>query len=181
MYWRWSSSLPTTPYDMQAFWMLQSIIAGGFYFDEFAELSGWRAAAFSVGLLAAIAGAVGMGCASFVAEQHVMISYTVLPGRLRLLAHSNVQCMLHMNHCGLGSSGTSSLLSLPCTSAYTCLLQLPMLVACRIWDGRRFPAGPHPHDGIWPAVCGAGRTPGAHGHAAAGLEPPQVGELPSFA
>jgi hypothetical protein len=64
----------------QAFWMLQSIIAGGFYFDEFAELSGWRAAAFSGGLVAAIAGAVGMGCASFVAEQHVMISYTILPG-----------------------------------------------------------------------------------------------------
>lgn len=67
--------------DSQAFWMIQSIIAGGFYFDEFAELSGWRAAAFSGGLLAAIAGAVGMGCASFVAEQHVMISYTILPGR----------------------------------------------------------------------------------------------------
>lgn len=64
--------------------MLQSIVAGGFYFDEFAELSGWRALAFLGGLVAAIAGAVGMGCASFVAEQHVMISYTILPGGQRL-------------------------------------------------------------------------------------------------
>jgi hypothetical protein len=70
---------------MQAFWMLQSIVAGGFYFDEFAELSGWRAAAFSGGLVAAIAGALGMGCASFVAEQHAMISYTVLPGMQQIL------------------------------------------------------------------------------------------------
>lgn len=69
---------------LQAFWMLQSIIAGGVYFDEFAELSGWRAFAFSAGLTAAIAGAVGMGCASFVAEQHVMISYSILPGKREL-------------------------------------------------------------------------------------------------
>ncbi len=60
--------------------MCQSIIAGGIYFDEFAELAGWRAFFFSAGLVAAIAGALGMGCASFIAEQHVMISYTILPG-----------------------------------------------------------------------------------------------------
>lgn len=60
--------------------MCQSIVAGGIYFDEFAELAGWRAFFFSAGLLAAIAGALGMGCASFIAEQHVMISYTILPG-----------------------------------------------------------------------------------------------------
>jgi hypothetical protein len=77
----------------QAFWMLQSIIAGGFYFDEFAELSGWRAAAFSGGLVAAIAGAVGMGCASFVAEQHVMISYTILPGTYSRLFSTRQTCM----------------------------------------------------------------------------------------
>lgn len=63
--------------------MCQSIVAGGVYFDEFAELGGWRAAFFSAGLVAAIAGAVGMGCASFVAEQHVMMSYTILPGARR--------------------------------------------------------------------------------------------------
>ena len=64
----------------QAFWMLQSIVAGGVYFDEFRELAEWPAAWFSLGLVAALAGAVGMGTSSFIAEQHAMISYSLLPG-----------------------------------------------------------------------------------------------------
>lgn len=64
----------------QAFWMLQSIVAGGVYFDEFRELAGWPAAWFSLGLVAALAGALGMGTSSFIAEQHAMISYSLLPG-----------------------------------------------------------------------------------------------------
>ena len=155
----------------QAFWMLQSIIAGGFYFDEFAELSGWRAAAFSGGLLAAIAGAVGMGCASFVAEQHVMISYTILPGAQRMLSsgigHSSCRIprTLHMVPMCAGGHGLSGDAS----------------VASRVWDGRRLAAGPHATDGLWPAVCRVRRTHGAHRDAAPGLEPPQVDEVPDHA
>lgn len=72
--------------------MCQSIVAGGVYFDEFAELSGWRAFAFSAGLIAAIAGAVGMGCASFVAESHALISYTLLPGVASCACHQGETC-----------------------------------------------------------------------------------------
>jgi hypothetical protein len=69
--------------------MVQSIVAGGIYFDEFRQLRGWPAFVFSIGLVSAIAGALGMGCASFFADQHAMISYSMLPGTL------GTYCQLH--------------------------------------------------------------------------------------
>ena len=40
------------------------------------------------GLLLAILGAMGMGCAGFFAEQHALISYSIVPGVPALLYKS---------------------------------------------------------------------------------------------
>lgn len=146
--------------------MCQSIVAGGVYFDEFAELSGWRAFAFSAGLIAAIAGAVGMGCVSFVAESHALISYTLLPGlsdcALHLVKYTGLfRCVVGIRPAWQPAldpstrqrslAGGSHALSLQRLESLTFVL-----TASRLWNGRRVAAGPDQNDGVRAAVCGAG-------------------------
>ena len=48
---------------------------------QFKELNGGgRITAVVAGLLLGILGAAGMGCAGFLAEQHALISYNIVPG-----------------------------------------------------------------------------------------------------
>ena len=52
---------------------------------QFSELyGGGRITAVVAGLLLAILGAAGMGCAGFLAEQHALISYNIVPGETPL-------------------------------------------------------------------------------------------------
>ncbi|KAL3132553.1 hypothetical protein ABBQ32_009092 [Trebouxia sp. C0010 RCD-2024] len=63
---------------MQACWTAQSIVEGGIYFDEFKAMESDNLGWLLLGMLLAIGGALFMGCAAFISEQHAMISHVIV-------------------------------------------------------------------------------------------------------